>query len=280
MDIKSIKCVVSPPFGHYIRFNKRIVPIRGTFTIDRRLGIIKNALSTFRRDQSRDGWVNRMGLVNVGINNILPLNPDHIYSITAFNEHDWQRLFELIHSYIVLELNVSCPNEKEPLISRNTIEKFIYKYDIIVKLPSNDFNETLEKYEHFRQLGITNFHIGNTIKVKEGGLSGREIQKVSLPIIEQIKERDTRCFIIGGGGIYSPEDVKRYRNAGADAFSLATIFMTPWKVPAVLKEIYKYNKPKKISPSIKPQVELDDISKESLREIRRRFKEEIERSRY
>ena len=38
---------------------------------------------------------------------------------------------------------------------------------------------------------------------------------------------------LAGGGIYSKEDVDRYRDNGADHFSLGTICFTPWKIKSV-----------------------------------------------
>lgn len=239
MNLKQIKCVISPPFGYYIKFLSWATPIRGTFTINKRKGIIKNALKTFRYSLKRNGWINKMGLVNKGIESQIPFNPTHIYSITAFSAEDWQKLFEIIPAGIVLEINLSCPNSDEINISRGMLQRFTEKYNVIVKVSSNNFYETLDQVNFAQSCRVRNFHVGNTVKVPEGGLSGKKIQKVSLQIIKFIRRNIPDAIIIGGGGIYSKDDVIAYRNAGANIFSLATIWMMPWKVCEVKKEIFK-----------------------------------------
>jgi len=239
MDLNRIKCVISPPFGHYLKFFSWATPIRGTFTIKRRKGIIKNALKTFRYSLKRNGWINKMGLVNKGIKSQIPFNPEHIYSITAFNDEDWEELYDIIPSNIVLEINLSCPNSNEINISRGVLLRFSEKYNLIVKVSSNNFYETLDQVNFAHSCRVRAFHVGNTVKIPEGALSGKKIQKISLQIIKFIRRNIPDAIIIGGGGIYSKEDVIAYRNAGANIFSLATIWMTPWKVREVKKEIFK-----------------------------------------
>jgi len=240
MIIQFHKCFISPPFGHYIRFLNWATPIRGTFTQTKRKGIIKNSLTTFRYNKEHESWVNKMGLVNKGINSQRPFNPDHIYSIVGFNIEEWNYLFTMIPSYVNLEINLSCPNIEGLFISKKILQKYIHKFEnIIIKTTSTNFKDAFDLYQFSRDNGVTSFHIGNTVKVSNGGLSGRKIQEVSIPLITHIRKTDSSSFIIGGGGIYEPDDVKRYRDAGSNAFSLATIFMTPWKIPAVKKEILK-----------------------------------------
>lgn len=106
-------------------------------------------------------------------------------------------------------------------------------------MPSNSIRETLDWYEFGVDFGVKAFHIGNTIKTDKGGLSGREIQKVSLPVIHKIREFDDESIIIGGGGIYSKEDVRKYKDVGADIISLSTVFITkPWNIFEIKREMY------------------------------------------
>ena len=75
--------------------------------------------------------------------------------------------------------------------------------------------------------------MSNTIAAKKGGISGSQLKKINLPLIE--KARKMNVTIIAGGGIYTKQDVIDYRNAGADDFSISTAWITkPWNV----KEIY------------------------------------------
>ena len=234
------KCVISPPFGHYIKFLPWATPIRGTFTVIKRPGIIKNAVKTFRPAFDKKGWVNKMGLVNKGLMNMQPLNPNHIWSITAFSELDWFSIASMIPSDVPLEANVSCVNSNEIFINNKILQMLSSKFNwVSLKLPSNSISEAIDVYQLGRINGIKVFHAGNTIKTPNGGLSGQEIKKVSLPVINKIRGEFPEAIIIGGGGIYSAKDVYDYKEAGADIFSLSTICMTPWKIPSVYKAIYK-----------------------------------------
>lgn len=233
--------VISPPFCHYITFLSWAKPIRGTFTRVPMPGIIKNAIKSVRYDSEKGSWYNRMKLVNKGLPKI---KNNSIYSITAFSHCSWVMLFdtleeELRNKNFIIELNVSCPNVSLN-VSDEIIKKFAKKFDVILKLSSNSISETMLQYEIGRKCGVTNFHIGNTVKTIRGGLSGREIQKVSLPVIEMIKKDESNVAIIGGGGIYSAEDVKKYRDVGTDIYSLSTVFITnPWNIFEIKKEIYR-----------------------------------------
>lgn len=236
MNIKDTKIVISPPFGHYLHFDWA-TPIRGTFTLKQREGIIKNALSTVRYSFKHGGWVNRMGLVNKGLVNVVPFNKNHIYSVAGLNSDEWERLYDFIDSDVSLELNLSCPN-KEYKISDLMLQKFGEKFDVCVKVPSTDYKETIKIVNRCLYFGITQFHVGNSVRVKEGGLSGRKIQEVSLKVIDKLKTEAINPFVIAGGGIYSQKDVYLYSKVGANAFSLATIFITrPWNVPSIVKFI-------------------------------------------
>ena len=82
--------------------------------------------------------------------------------------------------------------------------------------------------------------MSNTIPTEKGGISGRQLKEVNLPLVEKVANMGLQgTAIIAGGGIYSPQDVRDYRNAGVTSYSLSTIWFTPWKVPSVYKEIMK-----------------------------------------
>ena len=237
-DIKNIKIVISPPFSHYIGL-PWATRIRGTFTRYPRDGIIKNSLKTVRPDFKNGSWTNKMGLVNKGFpyDNV---KKNSIYSVTAFNLDDWYYLLDNIPQDTIIELNISCPNSNEIFVLGDVITDFVHKFkSVILKLPSNSIKETLDWYEFGVDFGVKAFHIGNTIKTDKGGLSGREIQKVSLPVIHKIREFDDESIIIGGGGIYSKEDVRKYKDVGADIISLSTVFITkPWNIFEIKREMY------------------------------------------
>jgi dihydroorotate dehydrogenase len=123
------------------------------------------------------------------------------------------------------------------------LKKFVNKFPrLILKLPNGDINKTLEYYRIGKKCGIKCFHIGNTIKTDKGGLSGQFVKRMSISAIKYIRKEDKDSIIIGGGGIYSAKDVAEYKEAGANVFSLCTVFWTaPWKIWEIKKEIYKTN---------------------------------------
>jgi len=223
---------ISPPFGNYLRYREAI-PIRGTFTWHRRPGLIYNTLRSLR--PVRGGWINQIGFRNPGIRSITSFNSHCIYSISAIEPSEWPLLHSYIPDYVKLELNLSCPNINKdgsppPGISLSMLEKFLTKFpNLIVKTrPESNTN-----IEDMIRIGLKNVHMSNTIAAKKGGISGSQLKKINLPLIEKARKMDVT--IIAGGGIYTKQDVIDYRNAGADDFSISTAWITkPWNV----KEIY------------------------------------------
>ena len=57
---------ISPPFGNYINlpFTKSI---KGTFTLEERPGLFLQVFKTLRYSKNRNGWINKIGLRNKGI---------------------------------------------------------------------------------------------------------------------------------------------------------------------------------------------------------------------
>ena len=64
---------VAAPFGNYLKFKKKanVLPVTGTWTLKYRGGILKKIYkiaTTLRYKRKKEGWVNKMGLPNVGLN--------------------------------------------------------------------------------------------------------------------------------------------------------------------------------------------------------------------
>lgn len=235
--------IISPPFGNYLKFSWA-TSVAGTFTLRRRPGIIKQAIKTIRLTDR--GWVNRMGLRNKGVENIRSIDNSKIYSVSAISNYfDWtQILMYLSHNNLsaeMVELNISCPNVHpglEPGISFELAKKYSRAFKVVIaKLPPTI--ESISLFGKYYWYGIKTFHLCNTVPVDKGGLSGREVKAQSLYIINKIRTLypHDNYTIIGGGGIYTPQDIVDYRNAGADHFSLSTIWFTPWKVISVVRFI-------------------------------------------
>ena len=72
-----------------------------------------------------------------------------------------------------------------------------------------------------------------TIPTERGGLSGKPLKRVCLPLVKSIATT-YNMEIIAGGGIYSEQDVVDYANAGAKHFSISTVYITaPWRISAI-----------------------------------------------
>lgn len=229
--------VISPPFGNYVCPNGA-TRIRGSFTIDRRKGIIKQALKTIR--PVKGGWVNKMGLRNCGIvYGMLRGNvATDIYSLaTVSSSGEWDYFLSIVPDHFMVEVNVGCPNVDEHEITSQQLSKFAKRYRLAILKVPGVYKEAWDFIEMGYDAGFRYFHISNTVPVARGGESGTRVQTVSLPLIIATKHTYDDVTVIGGGGIYTPEDVRRYRGVGVDVFSLSSIWFTPWRVPAVLKEI-------------------------------------------
>lgn len=244
--------IISPPFGTYINVHWA-TPVVGTYTYNARPGSrIWRAIKTLR--PIKGGWVNNIGLRNSGLHGLegLPIAEEFDYfyhlphsgivSIHGSSDKEWEclltwiRIFNLEH--LIWELNISCPNVEETEISDKMLNKFAQLCpSLIVKLSPVHANKMLLRAAGN---GVRWFHCSNTIPTERGGESGRRLKEFNLPIIEMIKSLDSNVKIIGGGGVYKPQDVDDYYNAGADKISLSTIWFTPWKVPAVKRRIQKH----------------------------------------
>ena len=193
---------ISPPFGNYVSY-KDCIRVRGTFTWKRRPGIIKQCIKTIR--PVRGGWRNAIGFRNPGLSNV-EINKSDTYSIAALDSNWDIFLQQMPYSHLSFKLS-----------------------------PVNCHREYIKR---LHDLGIRRFHLSNAVPTPEGGISGYSLKKINLTNVENAAKLNLKDVeIIAGGGVYKPQDVRDYWEAGANSFSLATIWFTPWKVPAVYKEI-------------------------------------------
>ena len=224
--------IISPPFGNYIKPDWA-TSVSGTFTLEPRPGLVWNTIKTLR--PIKGGWVNKIGLRNRGIDNA-NFRDNELCSIADHTGGNaWLQICEKIPKGQMVEINASCPNVGHYSISSDVLAIFAAKFRcVVVKVPPTEEGMFMVVKAH--KAGINTVHLCNTIPVPGGGESGQRLKTLSLKMVEETKQLFPEMKVIGGGGIYTKQDLKDYENAGADHFSLATIWFTPWKVKRLFDE--------------------------------------------
>jgi dihydroorotate dehydrogenase len=183
---------------------------------------------------------------------------------------DYLICFERLHEYVdYFVVNVSSPNtpglralqEKEPLKhilktlqDSNHLKK--KKKPILLKiapdLNENELHDIIEIVEETQIEGViaTNTTIDrNNLKTSadavqlmgSGGLSGKPVQQKATNVIQFLKDKRSKPFvIIGVGGIDSGASAKEKLDAGADLVQIYTGFI--YQGPALVKNILKFLK--------------------------------------
>lgn len=216
---------INPPFGNYLNIENTI-PIRGSFTLYERKGLIYNIFKSLRYSFACGGWVNKIGLRNKGIDYaISTYKKGEIISIAIINKHDVNILLKKIPNDMDIELNVSCPNTEKSLVN-NGLSKFINNERewCIIKLSPICDNKLIDKYY---QEGFRQFHCSNTLPVRYGGLSGPSLIPYTTRIVKYIKKHYPDTIVIAGGGVRNIDQAKNYENIGADHISVSTLFFNP-----------------------------------------------------
>ncbi len=218
---------ISPPFGNYLHFNNTTTSIKGSFTLHPRPGLIMQIFKTLRYSYTHGGWVNKIGLRNKGIEWAVNKykNTNHIVSLVIMKESDIEPMVNKIPNNMNIEINISCPNLNKKLITPN-LKPFLNKERTwcIIKLSPTCDKKLIDSY--YNQ-GFRQFHCSNTLKVREGGLSGRKLIPYTTNIIKYIKNKYNDVEVIAGGGIYDYKTLENYKKYGANHFSVSTIFFDP-----------------------------------------------------
>lgn len=243
------KVIISPPFGTHLNVSWA-TSILGTYTYNEIKGNrLLQGLKTIRPVMG--GWINKIGLINPGLiqnkkkiyYKVANCTNTPILSLYGKDYNEWDSIIHWLKENnditpSFFELNVSCPNlNKEAFVTQQLFQKFVTAFPkTIVKLPPLG-SRSLYIAKLAFDAGILWFHCCNTYPTSEGGISGNVVKWHALPMISEIKKLNSLCKVIGGGGIYTPQDAMDYFNAGADRISLSTIWFTPWKVRAIKKII-------------------------------------------
>ena len=225
---------ISPPFGNYVS-HKLCTRIRGTFTWERRRGLLLQVAKTLRK--TKGGWRNAIGFRNCGMENIRECDTTSIYSIAALNS-DWAPFIENIPNWSKIEINLGCPNVSSYSIDKQSLLKFTDRFPMAMVKVSPTVN--IDYIQWLQDCGVRTVHLSNTIPTDEGGISGAQLREVNLPLFRHVHGwfRNTNMGFVAGGGIYKPEHVRQYKEAGAISFSISTVCFTPWRISSIVNEAY------------------------------------------
>jgi len=242
---------ISAPFGNYIR-SERTISVKGTFTLHPRGNRLWSVLSTLRYSRKHNGWVNRLGLPNPGIQKGLASvseNPqNNVMSIAETERGDFQKMNHIIPLDQSLEINLSCPNIERlnningsstlPMDGARFFTKVKSRKWCIAKLsPLTDGDEIEFVIE---ELGFKQIHFSNSLPLPNGrgGLSGSTLKPYTMKLIDLVRERwGDRIEIIAGGGVDDFGAVSDYLAAGANHVSIGSVCFNPFKLRKLLKSL-------------------------------------------
>lgn len=251
--------LISPPFGTYFS-DRRAYSVLGSFTARPRPGRAGQILRTVRPVPHERGpaWINKIGLRNPGVDSLPktwssargqsgPFRPDEIVSLAPLEDRDWgvfERFLDECFSRVLVEFNVSCPNIDEHLALPNLfkIKRLLANCpDAIWKLPPT--RHALSAAALLCDAGARYVHLSNTIPSPIGGISGAPLRELNLPLVEQVARSLPSLEIVAGGGIYRPDHVRQYQDAGAAMFALGTTFFWPPRARRVLRMPLRSTRP-------------------------------------
>lgn len=218
---------ISPPFGNYLTFLPYTIPIKGSYTLEPRLGLITQIINTLQYSTLYKGWINKIGLRNPGINyGIKHYKPNNILSLAFLNTTDLEYFNNIIPKNTNLEINISCPNANVQL--PQNMKNFMNeerKWCIVKVSPLI----SLEKLDQLYDMGFRQFHCCNTYPLALGGLSG----PILIPYVEykikHLRKKYKDCTIIAGGGIQNIDTLNHYKKLGANHFSVSSLCFNPFR---------------------------------------------------
>ena len=230
---------ISAPFGNYIK-PSHCIPVIGTYTLKPRGNRLVAIAKTLRYNKQLEGWTNRLGLPNPGLDVALKkIQPSkgEILSVAQVEKDDFVLINSRIWSLQSLEVNLSCPNISEVGSWKDAKIFFRVPRDYCIAKVSPLIS--IEEIGYLMELGFTQFHFSNTLPVVSGGLSGPTLRPYVLRLIETTRKIfGDDIEIIAGGGIQHIGHVTEYINVGANHVSLGSIFFNPlkaWKLLRALK---------------------------------------------
>jgi dihydroorotate dehydrogenase len=230
---------IGPPFGNYFSYlsPQNTKTVKGSYTLHPRPGLIPQIFATLRYSFVYEGWINKIGLRNPGIDyGIKNYKHDRdIISIAILEPSDIEPICEKLPENANIEINVSCPNTEKHMINTG-IQKFINpkrEWCIIKCSPKTSAQEIKNYYN----AGFRQFHFSNTLPTPTGGLSGHTLIPYTQSLSKHTKETYKDSIVICGGGIQSINDIANY-NYG-DHHSISTLCFNPFKLTKLFYDLSK-----------------------------------------
>ena len=219
---------INPPFGNYVNL-PLCMPIKGSFTLYHRPGLIGQIFKTLRYDFNEGVWINKIGLRNPGLTHAINKYKKHkeIISIAIMDPREIKYIYNKIPDDMDIEINVSCPNTEKNMVSKGLGVFLNYERSwCIIKLGPLSSPELIDSY--YKQ-GFRQFHCSNTLPCERGGKSGHVLKPYNEKIIQHIKNNYDDCIVIAGGGIQNYDDIINYEKMGANHYGFSSVLFHPIK---------------------------------------------------
>ncbi len=215
----------------------------GTVTLNPQKGNPKPRLFRYPNERA---LINRMGFNNDGADAIVerlrtaPRNVPLFVNVGKNRDVDnYAECYERVAPYAdAVVLNVSSPNTpglrgfQEPDRMRRLLESITRRGPVLVKIaPDLDYPQIAAICDVCVTLadGIicTNTTLDRLPGMNEaGGMSGAPLMQKSTEVLRAVRDRVGRSYpLIGVGGVFTPDDVRKKMIAGADLVQLYTSFI-------------------------------------------------------
>ena len=216
---------ISPPFGNYLTFLPYTTPIKGSYTLEPRNGLLMQIIQTLQYSTLHKGWINKIGLRNPGIEyGVQNYKPRTVLSLAFLHNNEILKFNNKIAKDTNIEINLSCPNAAIKFPSNlgkmiNTERKWC-----IAKISPLEREQNIDKLYN---MGFRQFHCCNTYPLALGGLSGPFLIPFVEEKIKYIRKKYKDCEIIAGGGIQNIDTLIYYNKLGANHFSVSSLCFNP-----------------------------------------------------
>jgi dihydroorotate dehydrogenase len=232
-----MKLFISPPFGNYLGFLPGTTAIYGSYTLSARPGLFSQIRKTLHYSHENNGWINKIGLRNKGIDYMVGkwkksifsfIHRNNVVSIAILKHNDINCLLDKIPDDMNLEINISCPNTKEDLVKKD-VQKFLNPKRKFCSVKCSPLTKP-EDIDYFYELGFRTFHFSNTLPVPNGGLSGIALIPYTSFLTKYTRDKyGDEVYIISGGGVRNIEQVQKYEHFGCNAVSVSSLCFDPFK---------------------------------------------------